>query len=182
MEKKQAGMGKQLVILLLSVLVLVALDQWTKHLAVLYLKDQEPIVLIKGVFELRYLENRGAAFGMFKNQRIVFLVLTTVIMAVLLYVYGRIPKERRYLPMKVLCIVILSGAVGNMIDRCLQGYVVDFLYFSLIDFPIFNVADIYVTVSAFVFLAFYVFYYKEEEFEFLSWKKKSDKQVSDEDK
>ena len=59
-----------------------------------------------------------------------------------------------------------------MIDRYLQGYVVDFLYFSLIDFPIFNVADIYVTVSAFAFLVLGLFYYKEEDFAFLSVKKK----------
>lgn len=172
MEKKRAVHGKQLMVMLLSVLVLVVFDQWTKHLAVLYLKDQEAIVLIRGVFELRYLQNRGAAFGMFQDQRIVFLVITCIIMAAVCYIYWKLPGNRHYTPLRVICIFILSGALGNMIDRYLQGYVVDFLYFSLIDFPIFNVADIYVTVSAFAFLVLGLFYYKEEDFAFLSVKKK----------
>lgn len=172
MEKKHAGTGMRLVIMLLSVLALVALDQWTKHLAVLYLKDQEPVVIIRGVFELKYLQNRGAAFGLFQDQRIVFLTMTCIIMAAVFYIYRKLPANRRCLPLRVICIFILSGAAGNMIDRCIQGYVVDFFYFSLIDFPIFNVADIYVTVSAFFFLVLGLFYYREEDFSFLSFKKK----------
>lgn len=174
MNKKQTGRKKRWWILFVSILILVCFDQWTKHLAVQYLKEKEPLVLVNGVFELHYLENLGAAFGMLKNQRIVFLAMTIFIIAVVLYLYGKIPEKKHYLPLKILCIGILAGAVGNMIDRCLHGYVVDFLYFSLIDFPIFNVADIYVTVSAFVFLALYVFYYQEEDFNFLSSKKQSE--------
>lgn len=177
MEEKHIGMVKQLIIMLLSVLVFVTLDQWTKHLAVLYLKGQDSVVLIQGVFELRYLQNRGAAFGMFENQRIVFLVVTNVIMLVVLYAYFKFPVKKRYLPLHIIFIFILSGAVGNMIDRCIQGYVVDFLYFSLIDFPIFNVADIYVTVSCVVFILLGLLYYKDEDYAFLAFKKKS--QASD---
>lgn len=176
MEKKQTNQkGKQMIFLLVSVLVLVVLDQWTKHLAVMYLKGKEPFVLWQGVFELRYLENRGAAFGIFKDQRIVFLVMTVIIMAGTLWIYRKMPQTKRFLPLRLIAIGILAGAVGNMIDRLLNGYVVDFFYFSLIDFPIFNVADIYVTVSSFMLLLLYFFFYKEEELDFLFEKKKTEK-------
>lgn len=175
MEKKQTNQkGKQLFILLISVLVLVVLDQWTKYLAVMYLKDKEPFVLWQGVFELRYLENRGAAFGMLKDQRIVFLIMTVIIMAGTLWVYLKMPQTKRFLPLRLIATGILAGAVGNMIDRLLNGFVVDFFYFSLIDFPIFNVADIYVTVSSFMLLLLYFFFYKEEELDFLFGKKEKE--------
>ena len=71
--------------------------------------------------------------------------------------------ERRYLVLRILAVLIVAGAIGNFIDRLRLGYVVDFFYFCLIDFPIFNVADIYVTVSTFVLLFVMFFYYKEED-------------------
>lgn len=146
------------------VLVLVFLDQWTKYLAAAYLKGNAPIVILKNVFELSYLENRGAAFGIFQNQRWIFLILTFVIMMALLYLYGKLPAVKRYLPMRGCLIVVFAGALGNMIDRMINGYVVDFFYFKLIDFPVFNVADVYVTVTVIVAVFLFLFYYEEEEF------------------
>ncbi|XCP83795.1 signal peptidase II [Roseburia hominis] len=144
--------------------VLILLDQFTKYLAVAHLKDSAPFVIWKGVFELNYLENRGMAFGMMQNQRIFFVVMTTVVMAALIYFYAITPGERRYLPLRICMVFLGAGAVGNLIDRTLHGYVVDFFYFSLIDFPIFNVADIYVTVTFGILLLLVLFYYKEEDF------------------
>ena len=69
--------------------------------------------------------------------------------------------------LKVILLLFVAGAIGNLIDRICQNYVVDFFYFKLIDFPIFNVADIYVTVAAIMFIVLCLFYYKEEDFEFL---------------
>lgn len=145
------------------VMILVFLDQWTKYLAVTHLKGNVPIVMIKNVFELSYVENRGAAFGIFQNQRWIFLILTFVVMIVLLYLYGKLPVVKRYLPMRVCLIIVFSGALGNMIDRMRNGYVVDFFYFKLIDFPVFNVADIYVTVTVVIAMFLFLFYYGEEE-------------------
>lgn len=145
------------------VMILVFLDQWTKYLAVTHLKGNVPIVMIKNVFELSYVENRGAAFGIFQNQRWIFLILTFVVMIVLLYLYGKLPAVKRYLPMRVCLIIVFSGALGNMIDRMRNGYVVDFFYFKLIDFPVFNVADIYVTVTVVIAMFLFLFYYGEEE-------------------
>ena len=153
-----------------AVALLTLLDQITKILAADRLADG-PFVIIPGIFELRYLENRGAAFGMLQNQRIFFLVLTVVFLAVITYIYLKIPADRKYLPLRILSIIVTAGAIGNFIDRLVLVYVRDFLYFSLIDFPIFNVADIYVTVSAFVFFVLVLVYYKDSDLEFLSNKK-----------
>ncbi|MEE1052165.1 MAG: signal peptidase II [Lachnospiraceae bacterium] len=149
--------------------LLVILDQVTKLAAVSALKDREPFVLIPGVFQLQYLENRGAAFGLLQNARIFFLAVTLIALAAVIYVLVRLPLKRRYIVLRFLMVLIAAGAVGNMIDRVFLGYVRDFLYFSLIDFPIFNVADIYVTCATILLILLLLFYYKEEDdFAFLS--------------
>ncbi len=149
--------------LLAGAVVLVLADQFTKWLADMYLKDQPAIPVIKGVFELAYVENKGAAFGMLQDQRVFFLVLTAAALIALVYLYSRIPAERKCYPLSITVIFLIAGAVGNMIDRAFHGYVIDFLYFKLIDFPVFNVADIYVTVSCFVLILLLLFFYKEED-------------------
>lgn len=155
---------KQYILAAAGVIVLVLLDQYTKLLAVKHLKDQSAIVLWKNVFELHYLENRGAAFGIFQNQRWFFVIMTIAILGIVTWFYGRTPVEKKYLPIRICMIVLTAGAIGNFIDRLLRGYVVDFFYFSLIDFPIFNVADIYVTVTFIVLVLLIFFYYKDEDF------------------
>lgn len=153
--------------------LLLVLDQFTKHLAVAGLAGQDPIVLIPGVFELQYLENRGAAFGMFQNQRWLFLIMSVVILAFIGYCYQKFPAHKHYLWLRITCVLLGAGAVGNMIDRVVNGYVVDFFYFSLIDFPIFNVADCYVVVSLILLIILIFFYYKEEDFACLSPRNKT---------
>ncbi|MCI8564016.1 MAG: signal peptidase II [Lachnospiraceae bacterium] len=149
--------------------LLLGLDQVTKHLAVIHLKEQEPLPFIQDVFELQYLENFGAAFGVLQNQRILLLAVTSIVLLLLCFFYWKIPVGKRYFPMQCTIVLIAAGAVGNLIDRLLHGYVVDFFYFKLIDFPIFNVADCYVVIAAFFAVILIGFYYKEEELIF--WKK-----------
>jgi signal peptidase II len=163
-EKKQTK-NATYVIAALFVIIGVSLDQWSKYLAVSRLKDQSPFILIDRVFQLCYLENRGAAFGIFQNRISIFLVFTVVILLAGIWIYCKLPAERKYLPLRFCIVCIIAGALGNMIDRIRLGYVVDFFYFNLIDFPIFNVADIYVTVATFLLIIFTFFYYKEEDFE-----------------
>lgn len=162
---------KNYVMAVILVIVAVLIDQYTKYLAVTHLKDGPAFVLIDNVFELNYLENRGAAFGLLQNRQIFFVCVAILIFAFILYCYVRIPKTGRYLPLRLCGVFIVAGAAGNLIDRIRLGYVVDFFYFRLIDFPVFNVADIYVTVSFAVLLILIFFRYKEEELEFLGRKK-----------
>ena len=124
--------------------ILTILDQWTKQLAVIHLQNQPDFSLIPGVLSFHYLENRGAAFGVFQNRQILFLIMTTAILLFILYALWKMPQEKKYRPLRLLSYFITAGAIGNLIDRVRLGYVVDFIYFSLIDFPVFNVADILV--------------------------------------
>lgn len=145
----------------------VILDQWSKYMAVLHLQGTDGVDLIPGVFRLTYLENRGAAFGVLQGQQWFFYIITAVILVAVLLVYRRMPAGRKFLPLRVCAVLIVSGALGNLIDRVGQGYVVDFFYFELIDFPVFNVADIFVTVSAVLLAVLLLLYYKEEDFEYI---------------
>ena len=81
-----------------------------------------------------------------------------------------VPSDKKYLPLRIVLIAISAGAAGNLVDRVMLHYVRDFIYFSLIDFPVFNVADIYVTCSVFVLVYLILFYYKEEDLNFFSSK------------
>lgn len=166
---------------LLSVALLTFLDQWTKRLAVLHLKDQNPFVLWEGVFELNYLENRGAAFGIFQGQRAIFLICTILILGLVVFCYCRLPEDRRFHPIRLVGVLLVAGAIGNMIDRAANSFVVDFLYFKLIDFPVFNVADCYVTVGAALLALLILFYYKEEEVGFLFGKNRKNPEDEAED-
>lgn len=151
---------------IVAVILGVALDQFTKYLAVAHLQEK-PIPIIDGVFELHYLENRGAAFGMLQNQQWFFLLTGCILLILISIVYVKMPKTKRVLPLRICLIAVTAGAIGNMIDRIALNYVVDFLYFKLIDFPIFNVADIYVTCAAFTLAFLILFFYKEEELDTL---------------
>ncbi len=163
---------KQFLFFFIGLAISIGADQFTKHLAVLKLKGNSPFVIINGVFELYYSENRGAAFGMLQGrQGFFFVIAAAVILAVLWAVY-RMPSGRRYLPLMCSLFLLVSGAVGNMIDRLTQKYVVDFLYFKLIDFPIFNVADCYVVTATFLLVFLFFFFYSDDELEFLSLKSK----------
>ncbi len=155
---------------LILLILLIALDQGTKLLAVRHLKDKPAISLIGGVLELYYLENTGAAFGMLKNQKIFFILIAIVIIAIIAYVLFLAPDDRRYNAIHILLVLIAGGAAGNMIDRFRKEYVVDFIYFVIINFPVFNVADIYVTVATGVLVILFLFYYKEKDFAFLNFK------------
>lgn len=185
-NKKNRG---KLAIYCLSAFFLIAFDQLTKWLAVLHLKDQDAVVLIPGVFELRYLENQSAAFGIdpvsvlhkifhftyftahpdaFLRCKMIFFVVMTILVVMIISVFFlRIPDFRHYIGLNWGLVIFVAGAIGNLIDRIYHNYVVDFFYFRWINFPIFNVADIYVTASAVGLMILGFFYYKEEDFELI---------------
>lgn len=162
--------GKKCGIGVLLTALLVGIDQWTKYLAQKYLMDG-PCVIWEGVFELHYTRNKGAAFGILQDQRLFFILSTSVILLLVIYAFMRIPTTRRYLPMNAVAVLIFAGAVGNFLDRLRLEYVIDFLYFKLIDYPIFNVADCYISVGCFGFALLVFFYYKDDDFQFMKRKR-----------
>ncbi|MDY4970296.1 MAG: signal peptidase II [Lachnospiraceae bacterium] len=146
-----------------ALILLIAADQLTKQLAVQYLYQNEPFEIIPGVFELHFLINKGAAFGIMQNHQYFFAAVTCAVLCVLVWVYGKTVSLPRFRPIRLLLILLMSGAVGNLLDRVRLGYVIDFFYFKLIDFPIFNVADCYVVVSVILLAVLILFVYKEED-------------------
>ena len=159
-------------------IVLVLLDQLTKVFARTTVK-KAPIVLWDGVFELYYHENRGSIWGILQGKVDILLVFSVIIFAVLIYVYVRMPKIQFYQPLLWILVVMIAGAVGNTIDRLVFGFVTDFLYFKLINFPIFNVADCYLTVCSFLTILLVFTIYKDDEFTFLSLKRKDSGHAAD---
>ena len=154
------GAAKYRFWMLLPVPFLVALDQVFKYWAAAKLKGSQAAVLWDGVFELLYVENRGAAFSMLQNARWFFVALTSVVLLFLLLVVlsGR---YRRSKLLNVSFVLVLSGGIGNLIDRIINGYVIDYLYFKWIDFPVFNFADCCLVVGAVLMLAFFFFVYED---------------------
>lgn len=125
--------------------VIIALDQWTKHLVLKYMERGESIPLIADVFHLTSHRNMGAAFGILQNQRWLFIIITIAVVVGIVFSLIRIGKKQ---PRASLALsLVLGGAVGNFIDRATTGQVVDFLDFTLIHFPIFNVADMAITIG-----------------------------------
>lgn len=150
--------------------LLLVVDQVTKYLAIIKLKGQKPIVLISEVLELQYLENRGSAFGMLQNQKIFILFVGVIFMTVMIFFLFKVPSERKFIPAHLILTLVIAGGIGNMIDRVRFDFVVDFISFVLIDFPIFNVADIYIVVGTIALFVLFMFVYKEKDLEFLSFK------------
>lgn len=153
--------------------VLVFIDRYTKILATEKLMGKEAFPIIKDVLVLQYLEggNRGGAFGILYGQRAFFIVIAAVFIILMLLALIRIPATKKYRILRFFIVMISAGAVGNVIDRVQTGSVVDFIYIIYIHFPIFNVADIYVTVSAFALAILILFVYKEDD---LNMKKAND--------
>ena len=112
---------------------------------------------------------------MMQNQQLFFVVVGVIMLVLFSYMYVKMPHTKRFLPLRACFVAITAGAIGNMIDRLALNYVIDFFYFKLIDFPIFNVADIYVTCATFALAFLIIFYYKEDEIDaiFHIFKKKN---------
>jgi signal peptidase II len=135
-----------MIALIAIIIGIVGLDQLTKWLAVIYLQGEPSFPLWKDVLHFTYVENPGMAFGMMQNNRWVFMVFSTVAIVGLAVYLFRFRPESRW--MQVSLALIIGGGIGNMIDRVVLGYVIDFIDFTLIDFAVFNVADSFVCVGA----------------------------------
>ena len=148
------------VLALLTVIIVIALDQWTKALVVQYLsppESKEPVPLIGNYLTLYYIQNRGAAFGLFANN-IALAILIAAAVCVITYLYARMLNSGPLI-YKLIFGMIIGGAVGNLVDRAIRGgYVVDFIYFRIpqigYHFAIFNLADASISVGVFLLFTF----------------------------
>ncbi len=139
--------------------ILVAIDQVTKYMAIINLKGKNEIVIIDKWLHFTYVENSGAAFGIFQNATILFTILTIIIVFGIMW-YMLKESNNIGIFLKFSLVMIMAGAIGNLIDRIRLGYVVDFIYSplgGLYNFPVFNFADIYVTCSAICLIIYLLF-------------------------
>ena len=135
---------------ILACIVFICLDQFSKFEVVRYIRYNTKIEIIKGFFNLTYIRNFGAGFSILQNQRL-FLIVVPVIAVLVLFYLLTTEKNKRKIS-SISYIFIISGAIGNLIDRIRLSYVVDFLDFKIFayDFPVFNLADCYITVGCFL--------------------------------
>ena len=144
-----------------GIFIIAILDQTAKLFAAGLLPSVRTIPIIEDIFHLTYVENTGAGFGAFSGYTWILTVLTLlVILAVVIYVVVKRPKN--YTLLTALTFMI-GGAVGNVIDRIRLGYVIDFFDFRIIDFPVFNVADCFITVGAVIFAVYVIFLSDKKE-------------------
>ncbi len=139
------------------IVLIIAFDRLTKHLAALYLSGKSAVTFIKGVAEFTYAENTGVAFSMFSGGRWFFILLTAAVSAAcIIYMYKSKTAQKNLWLFWSLG-VIVSGALGNLIDRIALGYVIDFINPTFVDFAVFNIADCAVTLGT-VSLVLYLVY------------------------
>lgn len=163
---------KFLIIDLIIILLLIITDRIVKYFATEMLENRSSIVLIEDVLQLTYIKNTGGILGILQNQALFIIFIAAVLIFIVIYLLLRLPDKPKFNIMHVILSCLLSGALSNMFDRIRFGYVIDFIYFIGIDFPIFNCADILISISTVILLFLLIFYYKEKDLEFLTFKQK----------
>ena len=185
---REHGNSKTNIIFFIVFVLLVFIDQAGKRAAYLFLRDAD-IELVPGVLELHYLENKGAAWGMMQNQTWILITITAIVLIVIACVFFRLSRlsnakfsngtpangtysnescstGHNFLFLRFCLVLLAAGALGNLIDRIMNHYVIDFIYVSLIDFPVFNFADCFVSISAVLILYCILFRYKDMDTEY----------------
>ena len=152
-------------VLMIAVLVADQLTKWWARTAL----PGAPVIVWKDVFSFRLIYNTGASFGIFQGKTLALTIFSIVGMVAIAGFYFWLPKVKKMRPMRITLAMIVAGGIGNIIDRIWMGKVTDMISFDLINFPVFNVADIGVTCGAIVMCVLWIFYYKEEDFD--KWKK-----------
>ncbi|MBQ8783827.1 MAG: signal peptidase II [Clostridia bacterium] len=140
---------------LFSIAVLTVIDQIIKFFIERDLRPVEEIPFIDGFLHWEYVQNTGAAFGSFSDNTTLLSIITGII--IFCGIVAIIIKKINHKLLLVTTVMIISGGLGNLIDRITRGYVVDFICVEFIDFPVFNFADILVTCGAFMLIGYLLF-------------------------
>lgn len=164
--------SRKIILPIIIIAILALADQIIKFIVVKNIDLYDNIPIIEGVFEITYIRNTGSAWGILAGKTTFLLIMTLIVFLVSGYVYNNIIDIPKYKPMRICLVILIGGAVGNMIDRIRLGYVIDYLYFKLIDFPVFNLADIFVTISLLGILILIIFKYNNSDFDIMIGDKK----------
>lgn len=155
--------GKRCLFALFLLILLILIDQCAKYFVDRNMELYERKPLLDPIIELEYIRNPGAAWGILANKQVWFIICTILILSFIGFFYIHLLKINQYQMVRIILIFICAGAVGNFIDRLRFQYVIDFLHFQFIEFPVFNIADCYITIGCFVLFILMFFYYKEED-------------------
>lgn len=136
------------------IIVSVVIDQISKYIVSTNMRIGESFSFIKNIFNITYLTNKGAAFGVLKDHRWIFMIASIIAILVMLGILVHFIKRKEFLWLQIALALMVSGGIGNMIDRLYRGYVVDFLEFDFVNFAIFNVADSCVTIGCAICIIF----------------------------
>ena len=164
---------KKYILPVLTIIFIAAIDQFSKYLIIRNVPLHYEIPVIGDAVVITHIHNSGSAWGILSGKIALLLIITFIVTIGLFYIYHNIVNEDKYRILRCGIVAILGGALGNMIDRIRFGYVTDFIYFKIINFPVFNVADIFVTVTIFVLLFVFIFVYKSEDFDVIMGDKKA---------
>ena len=150
----------QYILMVLSVLGITAVDQWTKYLVVQNISLYSNIPAIPGLFRLTYVQNTGAAFSMLENMQWLFVLVFLVLTVAIVYDFSK--KSMPFTKLeRWLIVMIYAGGLGNMIDRVRLGYVVDMIELEFMNFPVFNVADCFITCGCILLMVHLIFFNKK---------------------
>ena len=172
MTSKIISKNKLILIDIIILLFCVSADRISKYFVAARLKNHASFPVIDGILEFRYTENDGAAFSLLSGQTSFLILVSFVVFMTGLYFIIKSPGRSKYIISHVFISIIVSGAIGNTIDRLIYGAVIDFIYLSFIDFTVFNLADLFSTVAAIGLVIVLIFYYKEDDLNFLRFKEK----------
>lgn len=139
----------------------VILDQLAKYLVAANISSTQIVEVLPGLVEFVYVKNTGAAFNILSGK-LGFLSIISVLFSigVVIYMFVKKPQSKLF---KTALLLLVSGAVGNAIDRIFRGFVVDFIRVEFIDFPVFNIADIFITVGAVLYIVYLLFFDNKKE-------------------
>lgn len=143
------------VIYIAAIVLLTVVDQLTKYAAINTVKVNGPYEFLFGLFQFRYVENTGAAFSSFANNKTVLILVSGMLLIGVLIVLMKRQIESKFA--NAALVLVAAGGLGNMIDRILNGFVVDFIEPLFIDFAVFNFADMCITVGAFMLIGYEIF-------------------------
>lgn len=141
----------------ITVILVLMIDQGTKFIVKNSMTIYDSIPLIPNIFHLTYIENPGAAFGLLANQRVFFIVITSVILIAVIYFYYQLKGE--HILLRIALGMVVGGAIGNLIDRLRMGMVIDFFDFRI--WPVFNIADSAIVLGM-IYISYQLLFHGEE--------------------
>ena len=142
---------------------LLFIDRFSKILSILKLKNNSSFIIIKDFLSLEYVKNTGGAWGILEKYTFILIIISTIFIFLCSIIYFRLCFISSYKLLKISLLLVISGAIGNLYDRIRYGYVIDFISFDFIKFPVFNISDIFITIGIILIIILIFFIYKKED-------------------